>query len=159
MSLLTVEVVINRDDVQVWKHLSDIGQHCSWMLDAKEIRFTSSSHAGVGTTFDCLTQVGPLRMTDRMEIIEWQKGRAIGVRHVGAVTGLGRFVIRSLGPDETEVTWTERLTFPKWSVPIITGPIIRTVLHRVWTHNLQHLKRIVESETELVSSTRPQKES
>ena len=159
MSLLSLDVVIERDEEQVWKHLYDIASHTSWMRDAKEIRFTSAEHSGIGTTFDCVTQVGPLRTTDRMEITEWQEGRAIGVRHVGTVTGIGRFVIRSLAPDETEVTWTERLTFPKWSLPMLTSRVTRAVLHRVWTKNLQNLKQVVESETALVATTRPLKES
>ena len=41
------------------------------MADAESIRFTTARTRGVGTAFDCVTRVGPLRTTDRMTIVEW----------------------------------------------------------------------------------------
>ena len=47
-----------------------------------------------------------------MEITEWRPGRAMGVRHVGLVTGTGRFTLRKARGGRTRFTWTERLRFP-----------------------------------------------
>ena len=75
------------DAEAVWAAVEDVGSHVEWMADAEAIRFTSASTSGVGTTFECDTKVGPLRLTDLMEITRWEPGKAMGVRHVGLVTG------------------------------------------------------------------------
>jgi hypothetical protein len=118
----------------VWRQVEDIESHVEWMADAVAIRFTSP------TTFDCLTQVGPFRLTDRMTITEWRRGRSIGVDHVGLVKGTGRFTLRSVGPGRTRFTWQERLDMPWWMAP----PLARVVLRQVWRRNLRNLKRLVE---------------
>ena len=91
-----------------------IEQHVDWMAEAETIRFTSSRTRGVGTTFDCVTKVGPIRMTDRMTITEWEPGRIMGIEHSGVVTGRGRFTLRRRRGGRTRFTWKERLTFPWW---------------------------------------------
>lgn len=117
------------------------------MEDAVAIRFTSSRRRGVGTTFDCDTRVGPLRLTDRMEITEWRPGRAMGIRHVGVVTGEGRFVLRRrlLRGGGTRFTWEERLVFPWWMGGPFGAVVGGQVLRLVWRRNLRNLKRRVES--------------
>ena len=42
------------------------------MADAVAIRFETEQTRGVGTKFLCDTKVGPIRLTDQMEITEWQ---------------------------------------------------------------------------------------
>lgn len=122
-----------RADVEtVWDALADIGAHVEWMADARSIRFTSSSTEGVGTTFDCDTKVGPLRLTDRMEVTEWVPDRAMAVRHVGLVTGEGRFTLTPHG-DRTELSWTETLHFPWW-IPSLPAA---AVLKQIWRWNLR----------------------
>lgn len=119
----------------MWRHVRDIPSHVDWMEDAVAIRFTSP------TTFVCDTKVGPLRTADRMEIVEWREGRSIGIRHVGLVTGTGRFTLRTVGPRRTRFTWQESLDLPWYFAP----PVARLVLRRVWRRNLANLKRLVES--------------
>jgi hypothetical protein len=50
------------------------------MADAEAIRFTSRRRTGVGTTFECDTRVGPLTLTDVMEVTSWVGRREMGVR-------------------------------------------------------------------------------
>jgi hypothetical protein len=106
------------------------------MADAEAIRFTSARRSGVGTTFDCDTRVGPLRLVDRMEVTEWREGRAIGVRHVGLVRGSGRFTLRGRGR-RTRFTWEEELSIPWW----LGGPAAAVVLRLVWMRNLRRLRQ------------------
>lgn len=130
----------------MWAAIEDISTHVDWMEDAVAIRFTSKRRRGVGTTFDCDTRVGPLRLTDRMEITEWRSGRVMGIRHVGAVTGEGRFVLRRRLRGGTRFTWEERLVFPWWmGGPIGAAVGGHVVLRLVWRRNLGNLKRRVES--------------
>jgi hypothetical protein len=101
----------------------------------------------VGTTFDCDTKVGPFRLTDRMEITEWIEGEVMGVRHVGVVTGTGRFTLTPVGTHHTEFTWEERLEFPRWTGGALAAASARPVLRRVWERNLRSLAALVERDT------------
>ncbi len=64
----------------VWAAIEDLGTHTEWMADAERITFVTDQRAGVGTEFDCLTVVGPLRTTDRMTVTEWEPGAVMGIR-------------------------------------------------------------------------------
>ncbi|MBK5222698.1 MAG: SRPBCC family protein [Acidimicrobiia bacterium] len=129
---------------EVWDALADISTHVEWMADAESIRFTSTRRSGVGTTFDCATKVGPLRLMDEMEITRWDVGRAMGVRHVGLVTGSGLFSLAPSGPEATVLTWTEELRFPWWLGGSIGAWAARPVLGWIWRGNLRRLTQRVE---------------
>jgi hypothetical protein len=128
----------------VWAAIKDISTHVEWMADAVEIRFTSRRRSGVGASFDCDTRVGPLRLTDRMEVTEWRPGRVMGIRHVGVVTGEGRFLLRRRRRGRTRFTWQERLVFPWWMGGPVGALAGGQVLRLVWRRNLRNLKRRVE---------------
>jgi hypothetical protein len=144
MASIRVSVVIHAPPRVVWRHIQDIESHVRWMEDAHSITITSGRRRGVGTTFDCDTRVGPFRLLDRMEITRWHPRRSMGVRHVGVVSGEGRFTLRSFGPRRTRFTWRERLRFPWWLGGPIGGFVGAEVLRLVWRRNLRNLKRLVE---------------
>lgn len=151
MTHISVRVVIDAPASAVWDHLADIGRHPEWMVDAIAIRFTGDQRRGVGTSFDCLTRVGPFRTHDRMVVTEWREGRSLGVRHTGVVTGEGRFRlehVRQPGrPDRAAVVWEERLRFP-WYLggPLAAALVSRLVLRRLWRANLRRLASRVRAE-------------
>lgn len=120
----------------VWADVRDLASHVEWMADAEAIRFSSERRSGVGTTFDCDTRVGPLHLTDRMEVTEWVEGEVIGVRHVGLVTGTGRFTLSAEGGG-TRFTWEESLAIPWW----LGGPAAAVALRLVWVRNLRRLRQ------------------
>jgi carbon monoxide dehydrogenase subunit G len=135
---ITVSVVVDATAEQVWADLSDIRTHVEWMADAASIRFTSMRRHGVGTSFDCVTRVGPIRLTDKMVCTEWIPGEVIGMRHVGIVTGTGRLVLGPAGAG-TRVTWTETLRFPWMLAGPVGATIGKPVLARIWQGNLARL--------------------
>ena len=143
MPRIVVSTHIDADPSAVWGHLRDIRSHTEWMADAESIVFTSPTTEGVGTTFDCRTAVGPIRTLDRMEVTEWEDNRTMGVRHVGVVTGEGRF---SLQPADggTRLTWDETLEFPWWLGGRPAGIVPAQALRLVWISNLRRLRRRVE---------------
>jgi hypothetical protein len=145
VSKIKVSIVIDAPRATVWEHLRDIGAHVGWMEDAVAIRFTSDRRTGVGTTYDCDTKVGILRLTDRMKVTEWRDEQALGVQHVGMVTGNGRFVLRRARGRRTQVVWTERLKFPLWLGSWPGSIVGGRVLRRIWRRNLTNLKRVIES--------------
>ena len=134
MTRIRVSTTIPARRSRVWADVRDLASHVEWMADAESIRFTSPRRSGVGTTFDCETRVGPLHTVDRMEVTEWVEGRVIGVRHVGLVTGTGRFTLRRAGllGRSTRFTWEEDI-----GVPAVAGLVLRLV----WWRNLRRLRR------------------
>ncbi len=150
-SRITVSTTIDASPAEVWDAVEDIGSHVEWMADAEAIRITSERSRGVGTTFECDTKVGPFRLTDLMEITRWEPGRAMGVRHVGIVTGEGTFTLAPAGRRfrrrrATRFTWTEQLTFPWWMGGPVGGLVGGRVMKLIWKRNLRTLKRLVEGD-------------
>lgn len=146
MSQLSVSIDISATPEQVWAAVEPIEDHVDWMHDAVAIRFQTDQRRGIGTAFLCDTKVGPLSLVDHMEITDWVPGSTMGVRHVGVVTGTGRFTLTPIDLGRrTRFAWDESLTFPWW----LGGPVGaliggRIVLRAIWKRNLRELKRIVE---------------
>lgn len=145
MARIRVSIVINASPRAVWRAIEDIESHVRWMEDAEAIRITSRSSRGVGTTFECDTRAGPFTTIDHMEIVEWKPRKAMGVRHLGAVSGEGRFTLRALGRSRTRFTWREQLTFPWWLGGGVGGVFGSELLRVIWKRNLRNLKQLVES--------------
>lgn len=135
---MKISTTIRARPQAVWPHLAALDSHVQWMADADAIRFTTPQRRGIGTSFECDTRVGPFRLTDRMEVTEWEEGRLIGVRHRGLVAGTGRFILERLDRGEsTRFTWEEELAFP-WR-------LATPVLGAIWRRNLSRLKTKIES--------------
>ena len=136
---IRVSIVLGAPPEAVWSDLEDVAAHVEWMADAVAIRFLGDQRRGVGTRFECDTRVGPITVTDVMEITEWAPGAAMGVHHVGVVAGRGRFTLTPLWGDRTRFTWEESLRFPWW----LGGPVgawaARPVLRWIWRRNLARL--------------------
>ncbi len=141
---LRVRIDIDADVRRVWDVVEPIERHVDWMADAERIVFSTGQTRGVGTTFECLTKVGPFRLTDVMTITEWSPRHVMGIDHVGLVRGSGRFTLRSLRRGRTRFTWTERLRFPWWMGGPIGGFFARPILRRIWRANLRRLAAICE---------------
>jgi hypothetical protein len=144
LTRIRVSIPVDVPPRRLWADLQDIASHVEWMHDAVAIRFTSRQRRGVGTTFDCDTKVGPLRTTDHMEVTEWRPGKAMGIRHVGVVTGTGVFRLKRRRGG-TRLVWEERLRFPLWVGGPLAGLAAKPVLRAVWRRNLRNLKKRVES--------------
>ena len=143
MGKVVVGVTINVTPQVLWASVADIASHVHWMADAEAIRFTSDQRQGVGTTFDCATKIGPIRLTDRMEVTHWVAEEVMGVRHVGLVTGTGQFTLTPAGSDATRFEWEEDLNFPWWLGGRVGSVVGGVLLRLVWKRNLTKLKRLV----------------
>lgn len=146
MGGIVVSVEIDATPQRVWEVVEPVERHIDWMHDAVAIRFQTDQTRGVGTRFLCDTKVGPIKLVDEMEITEWQPGAAMGVRHVGIVTGTGMFTLEPIDLGRrTRFTWAETLVFPWW----LGGPLGafvggKIVLRSIWKRNLRNLRRLVE---------------
>lgn len=144
MTTIRVSVVIDRPPSHVWAELRDIASHVHWMEDAQKITFTSAVREGVGTSFDCVSKLGPIRVTDKMLVTEWKEGESITVRHDGMVTGVGRFTLKRKRGGVTLFTWEEQLTFPPKMGGLAGATAAAPLFKRVWRKNLANLKALVE---------------
>ena len=145
MARIRVSTVIDASPARVWDEVRIVERHVDWMADADRITFQGSRRSGVGTTFDCVTRIGPFRLTDRMEITDWREGRLMGVRHTGLVTGRGRFTVVRARGGRARFTWDERLRFPWWMGGPVGAFFGGFVMRRIWRRNLGVLKALVES--------------
>lgn len=141
MARVRVSTMLDAPPAVVWAYLEHLESHVQWMDDAVRIRFLTERTAGVGTRYECDTKIGPFQLTDVMEITEWRPGKAMGVRHVGLVTGSGRFTLKKARRGRTRFTWDEKLRFPLWQGGPFTGWASKPILKRVWKKNLRHLAR------------------
>lgn len=145
MAKIRVSTLINASPTKVWQSIDDVATHVDWMHDATAIRFRGKRRSGVGTIFECDTRIGPLTLTDIMEITEWEPRKRMGVVHRGVVTGDGVFTLRKTRRGGTRFTWSERLSFPWWMGGSIGATVGGEVLRYVWRRNLGNLKRRVEA--------------
>jgi carbon monoxide dehydrogenase subunit G len=147
MSQITVSTELDATPAEVWDILEPIERHVDWMADAVAIRFITDQTRGVGTQFLCDTKVGPLRLTDQMEITEWVPQRSMGVRHTGVVTGTGVFTLEGIDLGRrTRFTWSEDLRFP-WYLGGRIGEVVggQVVMKAIWRRNLTALRKLVDT--------------
>jgi uncharacterized protein YndB with AHSA1/START domain len=142
---IKVCTLIEAPPARVWEIVEAIERHTDWMADAERITFVTPSTRGVGTAFDCLTRVGPVRLNDRMTVIEWDAGRSIGIEHRGIVRGAGRFTVAKRRHGRTRFCWHERLRFPWWMGGFVGERVAKPVLRKLWRGNLERLKNIAET--------------
>ena len=143
---IRVSTAIDAPLAVTWQVVERIERHIDWMADADAISFVGAQRRGVGTAFDCVTKVGPVRLNDRMEVVEWEPGRRIGIEHRGVVAGRGRFTLRRRRGDRTRFTWSEQLSFLWWMGGPVGAFAAKPVLRGVWRRNLRRLKAIVEAQ-------------
>ncbi len=146
MARIRVSTVIDAEPAHVWAVLGHIESHVDWMVDASEIRITSGRREGVGTTFECDSRFGPIRLTDTMTITAWEPEHTMSVTHAGTVNGTGSFTLIPAGPGRTELRWQETLEFPIWMGGPMRDPVGRRMLELVWRSNLKRLKKTIEAD-------------
>ena len=145
MRPITVSVELSAPVEVAWQRFSDLSSHSQWMSDAVSILFNTAQRRGVGVEMTVPTRVGPIRVTDIMEVVEWVEMESIGVRHTGRIRGRGRFEL-SDQPGGSRLVLTEHLKFPWYLGGAITGLFARPILRRTFRANLRRFKRWMESE-------------
>jgi|FLYL01.1.fsa_nt_gi carbon monoxide dehydrogenase subunit G len=146
MQKIEVAVEIAVDPAVVWTAAADLESHAEWMADARSVEVEGPVRRGVGTRLRVVTQLGPFRTLDLIEVTDWEEGSRIGVRHRGLVRGEGSFRLAPT-PGGTRFTWTERLAFPWYLGGQVTAWLAAPMLRWVWRRNLRNLKQRLEAST------------
>ncbi|MEO6317650.1 MAG: SRPBCC family protein [Acidimicrobiales bacterium] len=139
MARIRVSTIVDASPAEVWADVQDISSHVEWMADATAIRFLGDQTSGAGTRFECDTKVGPITLTDIMEITEWVPGKVMGVRHSGVVTGTGKFTLKKASRGRTQFQWREKLVYPLWMGGPVGAFLSKPVLRWIWRRNLSRL--------------------
>jgi len=128
----------------VWKTISNLTDHPTWMKDAVSLEFTTDQTSGVGTHMKVETKLGPFRTIDVLRVTGWEEGHHIVVEHRGVITGTGR--LAALADNGTTlVTWTETLRFPWWLGGPVSAWVARPFLKSTWRKNLRRLDSLLSS--------------
>ena len=125
---------------EVWDYLRDVTRHSEWRLDAAKVEVTSTILEGPGLTFDCLTSVGPFRLRDRIEVLEWEPGHLMAVQHSGVVNGFGQFTLLS-NAGGTRFCWEESIRLPWHFGGKLGERVAKPILVGIWKRNLRGLRR------------------
>jgi hypothetical protein len=144
-AVVTVSTVVEESRRAVWAELESIEDHVEWMLDATAIRFVGDRRRGLGTTFECDTRVGPIFLTDVMEVTAWEPGSRMSVTHRGMIGGSGDLTLSDGPGPATTITWEEWLRFPWWMGATLGAWVARPVLAALWRGNLDRLRRRIEA--------------
>jgi hypothetical protein len=81
-----------------------------------------------------------LRLTDVMQVTEWEHGKRIGVEHRGAVSGSGCFTLQDAPGPATWVEWEEQLVFPWWLGAGLGAQLAKPLFIAIWKGNLRRLR-------------------
>ena len=139
MARIRISTIVDASPAEVWADVQDISSHVEWMADATAIRLLGAQTSGAGTRFECDTKVGPITLTDIMEITEWVPGKVMGVRHSGVVTGTGKFTLKKASRGRTQFQWREKLVYPLWMGGPVGAFLSKPVLRWIWRRNLTRL--------------------
>jgi hypothetical protein len=82
-----------------------------------------------------------------MEITEWVPQEIIGVRHVGPVSGTGRFALTDAPASSTVIAWDEELAFPWWLGGAVGAQVARPFFVALWRGNLRRLAQRIGAST------------
>lgn len=125
---------------EVWNYLRDVTKHSEWMIDTVSVQVTSKILEGPGLTFDCLTAVGPFRVHDHMEVLEWEPDHLMGVQHDGIVSGFGRFILLP-NAGGTRFCWDESIQLRWHFGGKLVERVAKPILAGIWKRNLRGLRR------------------
>ncbi len=141
---IQVSIDLPASPKDVWGYLRDVTKHSEWMMDALRVEVTSEISEGPGVTFVCLTAVGPFRLRDHMEVVEWDPEKLMGVKHSGMVTGTGKFTLSPISGG-TRFSWDELVDLPWHFAGKFGEKFAKPLLTTIWRRNLRSLrKRILE---------------
>jgi hypothetical protein len=139
---LTVRVDVDATPQAVWRKLTDWEGQGDWML-ATRVEVTGGGDGRrVGATLEAVTGVGPLGITDRMEIVEWTPPRRCVVRHLGRVVrGEGIFEVVPLPAGRARLLWSELLDLPFGLLGRLAWPVVAPLFRAGVAFSLRRLAR------------------
>lgn len=143
---LTVPVDVDAPADAVWRTITDWPGQGAWMLGTRVAVTTGGDGRSLGAQLRAVTGVGPLGITDTMEIVEWEPPKRCVVRHTGRVVrGDGVFEVVPLGPRRSRFLWTEQLDLPLGVLGRLGWPVVKPIFRAGVVSSLRRMARLCES--------------
>jgi hypothetical protein len=148
MAVLDLRIFIRATPEQVWEVLADLEGQKRWMVDLRRLDITSEQRSGLGTEVDVTSELfGIPLVKDKMLITAWEPPYRFDVKHVGAFTGYGSFMLEPVA-DGTVFTWIEEFKPPLWKLgelgfSLVVGPHLRSVFRR----SMDNVRKLSEAGT------------
>lgn len=144
---MTVPVDVNAPAEAVWRMLTDWPGQQEWMLGTRVEVQGGGEGRHLGARLRAVTGVGPLGITDTMEIVEWEPPKRCVVRHTGKVVrGDGVFEVVALAPDRSRLLWSELLDLPLGAVGALGWRAAAPAFRWGVLRSLQKMARQCEAE-------------
>lgn len=130
----------------VWQTVTDWASQGEWMLGTRVRPTGGGDGRRLGATLEAVTGIGPVGVTDRMEIVEWTPPRRCVVRHLGRVVrGEGVFEVLPLGPERARFRWSELLDLPLGRLGALGWPLVRPAFRAGMAFSLRRVERRCEA--------------
>lgn len=145
---ITLSVDIAAPVETVWGVVTDWEAQGDWMLGTS-VRVTRGDGVSIGSELAATTGVGPLGVTDTMQIVGWDPPHRATVRHTGRVVrGSGVFtVLERTGPEgreDSRFVWSEQLDLPLGLLGAVGWPLVRPAFALGLQYSLNRLARQCE---------------
>lgn len=135
-----VDVHLPHAAPEAWNRLVDWGSHGDWVPATRSQ--VLQGDGSEGTEFVAITGRFPLRLVDRMRVVQLDvPALTAEVEKLGPVlTGRAGFTVSGEGPNCT-VHWFERVRVPL--VPQFFAPLIELVSAAAFRHALRRMERLL----------------
>jgi carbon monoxide dehydrogenase subunit G len=149
---ITVSVDVDAPVETVWREVTDWESQGEWMLGT-DVKVTHGDGTSVGSELAATTGVGPVGVTDTMEIVGWDPPHRATVRHTGRIVrGSGVFsVLERRGTDGSEgstFVWSEQLDLPLGPLGAVGWPVVKPAFALGLRRSLDALARRCERDAE-----------
>lgn len=126
---------------RAWDALTAWDRQSEWMLGTR-VYATHLDGRAIGGGLSAFTGIGPVGITDTMEITEWSPPAVCRVRHTGRVVrGTATFQVHADGPNRSVVTWSEQIIVPFGALGEAMWPLVRPAVAWGLRHSLRAFAR------------------
>ncbi|MDQ3766981.1 MAG: SRPBCC family protein [Actinomycetota bacterium] len=128
----------------VWELITDWEHQDDWMLEASDFAVVSSHREGVGVEAEAIISIGGIKTRDRVRITLWEPGQALGIEHLGWVSG---YADMTLVPSNgsTRFVWREHFRPPLGVVGTLGMTLFKPIMYRIFMRDVRVLAGLVRA--------------
>ncbi len=137
-------VTCNAPLAVAFEYVADYRNIPDWMFGVQQIEPVGAADRGSGAMFEVTVHLG-VRLHNRIQAVEWEPDRLIGMDAVGGPDFRSRWWFAADGQDRTTITADVRYTLPGGLAGRAMGRIVQPVVGQAVNHASHSLVRNIES--------------